>query len=167
MDQFLNALKLHATAMDRSLGQPRFALVASFDPARATARVMLQPENVLTGWLPVLTPWVGAGWGMAAPLSPGDQVLVLAQEGDSEHGVIIGAAFSLAAPPPSAAPGELVLRHASGTTLRLANDGTVRIVGDLHVSGDIYDHAGSLDRLRQHYDAHSHGGPGSPTSAPD
>ncbi|MCX7382761.1 MAG: phage baseplate assembly protein V [Alphaproteobacteria bacterium] len=167
MERFLNAMKGHAAAMDRSVGQARFAIVASYDPARATARVRLQPENVLTGWLPVLSPWVGAGWGLVATLAPGDQVLVLAQEGDADHGVIAGGAFSLSAPPPPVAAGELVLRHASGATLRLANDGTIRVVGDLHVDGDVYDRIGSLDRLRQHYNGHSHGGPGSPTSAPD
>lgn len=167
MERFLNAIKLHATALDRGLGQPRFGIVASYDASRATARVQLQPEGVLSGWLPVLSPWVGAGWGLAAPLAPGQQVLVLAQEGDSEHGIIAGAAFSLAMPPPSAQPGELVLHHQSGTELRLASDGTVRITGDLHVSGNVYDRTGSLDRLRQHYDAHSHPSPGAPTSAPD
>lgn len=167
MERFLNAMKGHAAAMDRSGGQARFGTVASYDPARATARVRLQPEGVLTGWLPVLSPWVGAGWGVVASLAPGDQVLVLAQEGDADHGVIAGAAFSRAAPPPPVAAGELVLRHGSGTTLRLANDGTVRIIGDLHVDGDVYDRIGPLDRLRQHYNGHSHGGPGSPTSAPD
>ena len=167
MERFLNAMKGHAAAMDRSAGQPRFATVASYDPARATARVRLQPEGVLTGWLPVLTPFVGNGWGMVASLAPGDQVLVLAQEGDADHGVIAGAAFSRAASPPAVAAGELVLRHATGAEFRLANDGTVRISGDLHVDGDVYDRIGALDRLRQHYNGHVHGGPGSPTSAPD
>jgi len=58
MDRFLNVLKAHASALDRAQGQPRFALVASVDPARYAARVTLQPEGVLTGWLPILAPWV-------------------------------------------------------------------------------------------------------------
>ena len=28
--------------------------------------------------------------------------------------------------------------------------------GDLHVEGDVYDQVGSLSRLRDHYDAHTH-----------
>lgn len=47
--------------------------------------------------------------------------------------------------------------HQSGSFLKLCNDGTVQIKGDLHVSGDVYDRNGSLDRLRQHYDIHTHG----------
>ncbi len=43
--------------------------------------------------------------------------------------------------------------------------------GDLHVAGDVYDAAGSLSRLRGHYDAHIHtdsrGGTTSVTNLPD
>ena len=77
MEQFLNALKAHAGALDRTSGQARFGLVASVDGARYAARVRLQPEDVLSGWLPVLSPWVGAGWGLVALPAPGGQVRVV------------------------------------------------------------------------------------------
>ena len=164
MDRFLNALKAQATALDRSQGQARFGVVASADPARHAVRVRLQPEGVLTGWLPVTSPWVGAGWGVFCLPSPGDQVLVVAQEGEAEHGVVVGGCFSDPRPPPQAALGELVLRHASGTMLRLANDGTVRVQGDLHVAGRVFDAHGALDELRDAYNGHSHpGADGPPT----
>jgi phage baseplate assembly protein gpV len=169
MDRFLNVMKAQAAALDRAQGQPRFALVASVDPARYSVRVLLQPEGVLTGWLPVLSAWVGAGWGMACLPAPGDQVLVLAQEGDGEHGVVVGAAFSDQVPPPAAPAGELWLRHRSGVALKLTNDGTLRIEGPVHVAGNVYiegtlyaqdiaDAAGSLSRLRSRYNAHLHPG---------
>lgn len=142
MDRFLNALKAHAGAMDQAQGRPRFGIVSSVDPNSYTARVMLQPENVLTGWLPVLSPWSGAGWGMVCPPSPGDQVLVLPQDGDAEHGVIVGRSFSATAQPPTgpngpAPSGELWLQHASGSVVRLGNDGTVTInaQGMLSIAG--------------------------------
>ena len=159
MDRFLNALKAQSGALDHAQGQPRFGTVASVDPTAGTARVLLQPEGVLSGWLPVLSPWIGAGWGLACPPVPGDQVLVLPQEGDAEHGVIVGRAFSDTQRPPAAPAGELWLVHQSGSFLKLQNDGTVQVNGDLHVNGDVYDRRGSLDRLRQHYDVHTHGGP--------
>ncbi len=159
MQRFLNAMKAHAAALDRAQGQPRFGLVTSVDPNRYAARVTLQPEGVLTGWLPILSAWVGGGWGLVCPPQPGDQVLVLAQEGSADNGVIVGASFSDAARPPGGVPaGEFWLVHASGSFLKLANDGTVRINGDLHVAGDVYDNAGSLARLRGHYDQHTHPG---------
>ena len=163
MERFLNALKAQAAALDQGAGQPRFGLVTSVDTANATVRVTLQPEGVLSGWLPVLSPWVGAGWGLVCPPSPGDQVLVLPQEGASEHGIVVGRAFSQSAMPPSAPAGEFWLVHQSGSSLRLVSDGTIQVKGDLHVTGDVYDSHGSLDRLRQHYDQHTHGGGPTPT----
>jgi phage baseplate assembly protein V len=176
MDRLINALKAYSGGMDLGQGQPRFGVIASFDPDTYAARVMLQPEGVLSGWLPVLSAWIGAGWGLASPPSIGNQVLVLPQEGNAEHGVIIGGAFSAQARPPSinSAPvpsGEAVLFHASGAYLRLGNDGgfviaaangdRVTVIGDLVVTGDISDQNGAhgtLADLRSAYDQHTHGG---------
>ena len=177
MDGFWNAVKARAAALDGMSGQARFGIVASFDASAYAARVMLQPENALSGWLPVLSSWIGAGWGMAAPLSPGDQVMVLAQEGDAEQAVVIGRVWSDAEPPPGAPVGEFWLVHQTGSFIKLKNDGTialqastVSIQGDLMVSGEISDLAGahgSVDSLRQAYDRHVHADPqGGQTGVP-
>jgi phage baseplate assembly protein V len=182
MQRLLNALKAQSAALDAATAQPRFGMVTSVDPSTYTARVLLQPEGVLSGWLPVLTAWAGNGWGLVCPPSPGQQVLVLAQEG--EHGIIVGPAFSDANRPPSAPSGELWLVHASGSFLKLLTDGsiagtatafnfsgTVSISGNLIVSGDISDQSGdhgTLASLRGAYDAHTHvDSRGGVTSAPD
>ena len=168
MDAFLNRMKAQASILDQAQGQPRFGIVSSVDPASYTARVRLQPEDVLSGWLPILSPWVGAGWGLACLPSPGNQVMVLAQEGDAEHGVIAGGCWSTTQPPPAAGNlvpqcGEIWMVHQSGSFLRFRNDGSVegqaavwRLAGDLHVSGDVYDQHGALSGLRSHYDQHRH-----------
>lgn len=156
MERLLNALKLHAHALDQTQGRPRFATVASVDTASAAVRVMLQPENVLTGWLPVLSAWTGSGWGFVCLPSPGDQVFVIGQEDDAENGVVVGSAFSSKRSPPQAPAGELWLVHATGTSLRLTNQGIVQITGDLHVSGDVFDGHGPLSRLRATFNAHTH-----------
>ena len=171
MDRILNAFKAQANALIQGQAQPRFGSISSVDPSSGTARVAFQPEGVLSGWLPILYPWVGAGWGMVCPPAPGDQVLVLAQEGHAEHGIIAGRVFSSQQIPPAAQSGELWLVHSSGSYLKLLNDGTVRIGGNLYVSGDVYDSEGPLSRLRGHYDAHVHtdsrGGLTTTTSQPD
>ncbi len=183
MERFLNALKAQSGAQDRTTGQPRFAIVSSVDPSRPAARVLLQPEAVLTGWLPILSPWVGAGWGLSCPPAPGDQVLVLPQEGQSEHGVIIGRAWSDSARTPAAPTGELWLVHQSGAFLKLSNDGMIHlqgnttlagnltVTGTISSTGDVSDSIGALSRLRRHYDLHTHtdsrGGTTSTTSQPD
>ena len=167
MDSLLNALKAGAAAQDSAVGQPRFGLVSSVDTARGIVRVTLQPEGMLTGWLPLATAWVGPGWGLACPPAPGDQVLVLPEGGAGQPGAVIARTWSTQAPPPAAPVGEFWLVHRSGSFLKLSNDGTVQINGDLHVAGDVYDRKGSLDRLRTHYDSHVHPAPNGKTGLPN
>lgn len=183
MDRFLNAMKAHASAMDASWAQPRFGVVTSVDPSRPAVRVSLQPEGVITGWLPILSPWVGAGWGLACPPSPGDQVFVIAQEGDAEHGVVIGRAWSDQARAPAAPAGEFWLVHKTGSFIKLQSDGAIHIQGNMIVqgnvtitgniatTGDLTDYHGSLNALRTHYNAHLHpdpqGGLSGTTTQPD
>ena len=168
MERLLNALKGQSAAQDASAGQPRFGTVTSVDPQAGTARVRLQPDGVLTGWLPLLSPWVGAGWGMSCPPTPGDQVLVVPQEGDAEHGAVVARAWSVEAGAPATPSGEFWLTHKSGSWVRLLNDGTVSVKGDLHVDGQVFDRHGSLDAMRQHYNQHRHPDPqGGMTGVPE
>ena len=105
---------------------------------------------------------------MSCPPSRGDEVLILPQEGDVEHGVIVARSWSRSVLPPATPVGELWLTHQSGSTIRLVNDGTVQVKGDLHVNGDVFDRHGSLAQLRGHYNAHRHSDPqGGTVSLPD
>jgi Type VI secretion system/phage-baseplate injector OB domain len=156
MDSFLDILNANPNTSRQSFAQPRMGTVTSSNPETATAKVLLQPEGVLTGWLPVLTQWAGSGWGMACPPSPGDQVLIIPQEGDAQHGLIVGRLYSNLVRPPHAEAGEIALSHQSGSSLRLLNSGVIVIEGDLHVSGDVYDSHGPLSRLRDDYNVHTH-----------
>jgi hypothetical protein len=174
MDGFLNLFKAHASQIDQGWAQPRLATVSSVDPATYTARVIIQPEGVLSGWLPIASPWIGAGWGLACPPSAGDQVLVLCQEGESEHGIIVGRLWSTTATPPGAPVGELWLMHQSGSFLKLHNDGSIESKapswthnGDLHVTGNVFDSHNSLADLRAHYNEHVHPPSATPPSPTD
>lgn len=167
MDEFFDLLTVKSDGTRESFAQPRIGTVTSSNSQTATARVLLQPEGVLTGWLPVLTQWAGPGWGMVCPPSPGDQVLIIPQEGSSQHGLIIGRLYSNSVHPPQAESGEIALSHQSGCSLRLLNSGVVSIKGDLHVSGDVYDAHGPLSKLRNDYNIHiHHTGGGQVTSDP-
>ena len=154
MADLLDLLASNSTYLPSA--QPRMAIVTSSNPEIGAAKVMLQPEGTLTGWLPVLTQWVGSGWGISCPPSPGDQVLVLPQEGDAQHGVIVGRVFSSAVRPPDVNIGEIAIVHRSGCSIKLLNSGVISMQGDLHVTGDVYDSHGSLSRLRDDYDGHVH-----------
>ncbi|MBU6419065.1 MAG: phage baseplate assembly protein V [Proteobacteria bacterium] len=176
MNLLWNMIKAGAGGLDGLTGTVRFGLVSSFDPSTYSAKVMIQPENVLSGWLPVMSSWVGNGWGLAAPLPPGTQVVILAQEGDAEQGVIAGAVWSSVDKPLTAPAGELWLQHQSGSFLKLLSNGTillnaptVNVQGNLMVSGDISDHNGAhntLAALRNAYDQHVHPAPGGTTGLP-
>lgn len=156
MEIFSNALKAHAGQMDMRLGQPRMGIVSSVQSELQLAKVRLQPGNLVTGWLPILSQWIGSGWGLVSSPSPGDQVLVIPQEGYYEHGIIVGYCRSEKTKAPNAPIGEFWVVHKSGSSIRLSNDGKIYIKGDLHVDGDIYDRTGSLDALRLSHRHHRH-----------
>jgi uncharacterized protein involved in type VI secretion and phage assembly len=156
MDDFFDIFGSRSNGNYGRLAQPRMGTVTSTNAQTATAKVLLQPEGVLTGWLPVLTQWAGPGWGMTCPPSPGDQVLIIPQEGDPQHGLIVGRLYSNSVRPPEAEPGEITFRHQSGCSLRLLNSGILFVEGDLHVAGDVYDSHGPLSKLRNDYNVHTH-----------
>ncbi len=163
MDSFLNLIKGDTSRMDQAWGQPRLAIVSSVDPATFTVRVLIQPEGVLSGWLPVLSMWIGNGWGLACPPSPGDQVLLICQEGDAEQGIVAGRLWSSVATAPAAPVGEFWIVHRTGSFIKLQNDGSIASSapswthqGDLHVNGNIYDSYGALATLRSDYNEHVH-----------
>lgn len=171
MDNFFNILKGQMAQLDQLWAHPRIGVVSSVDPNTFTARVTVQPEGILSGWLPVAAPWVGNGWGLACPPQPGDQVVVLWQEGDAEQGLVVGRLWSNDVPPPMAPAGECWLVHSSGSFIKLHNDGSIessgtwRHSGSLLVTGDVSDYHGSLAALRGHYDEHVHP-PGVTTPSP-
>ncbi len=190
-DRFMNAMRRQAAQQDASSGQPRWGTVANVDSANQLARVLLQPDGVLTGWLPIASAGAGPGWGVVSIPTAGQQAFVIPDGGDAQHGVIVGFGHSTASAPPkvpSAAagdgnspsngqPGETLLVHASGACIRLCADGTiyirapqVNIDGDLHVSGDVFDRKdahGTLQTLRAAHNQHHHTnvGTGGGTSA--
>ncbi len=102
--------------------------VSSYDPDAYTARVVLQPGAVETGWLPILSQWVGNGWGMLSPPSVGDAVLVVFEDGSRDAGCIVLSGFNVDdRPPPGAPSGEFWLVHRSGSAIKLKNDGAVEV----------------------------------------
>lgn len=137
-DRLLNAMRMHAGAMDALTGQPRWAVVTSFDPVKYTAKVQYGPNDapsdtpVISGWLPVVSAMVGPNWGMVTPLQAGQQVFVVPDGGNHDHGVILGGTWSMSsqAPQPggsSATSGEWAVQGATGTYIRLFEDGRASI----------------------------------------
>lgn len=149
-DELLNAVKRHVASMIGQVGTTRVGVVTSVNPADYTAKVMIQPEGVMSGWLPISAMMIGNGWGLVSPPSNGEQVVIAAQEGDAEHGIIIGRLFSNQQLPPktyadqtqqgtttNVQPGEIGLVHKSGKFIRLLSD-RILINGDLYENGVLH-----------------------------
>jgi hypothetical protein len=122
---------------------PRFAIVDSYDPTTYRAKIVLAPSadgmTPLTGYLPVLTGFMGNGWGVVTPLQKGDQVIVVFVQNHPDQGVILGRIFDQPHVPPlradgqAATGGEIIFVHASGSSLQITNDQKVLVNGSVEI----------------------------------
>lgn len=107
--------RYHRPAHGGATYHERHAIVTSFDPERYLAKVMYMPEGQESGWLPIETGHIGADYGFAVGLQPGDgkkqgdQVIVRFQEGDLESGKIVQRVHSDSDKPPKVESGEMVM----------------------------------------------------------
>ncbi|MCK4121410.1 phage baseplate assembly protein V [Ralstonia pseudosolanacearum] len=150
--QLRNQMAMAAQLAQGARAESRAGEVKSYDPGTASARVRLlpidpdNPDRSLTGWLPVTSPWVGNGWGIDAPVSPGDQVEIQFFGGEIDNGYICARLFSDEQRPTGAQSGEFFLTHASGSKLQFHNDGTVTLIsaGTLTSQAPQWNHAGPV-----------------------
>src|ERR1700722_15597482 len=115
----LRALELQA--------KTRIGIIDGYDPSHYSVKVRIQPENILTGWLPLTSPWVGNGWGMYSPPSLGDIVDVHFQQNGANAGYVVQKFFSNTVAPLAVPSGEFWLVHQSGSVFKLLNDGSVEL----------------------------------------
>ncbi|KVQ85578.1 hypothetical protein WK07_04610 [Burkholderia multivorans] len=121
-------------AIERSnTAHSRYAIVRSVDPNSYSVKVELQPDSVLTGWIPVKSQWVGSGWGLASLPTVNQLVVVDPIEGFNDAWVVSGYLYNDSERPPTSAVGEVRLVHENGSYLRLTNDGKVGINGQAEV----------------------------------
>lgn len=153
MQHLLNSMRALAQQATQNRAATRHGLVTSYDPNAYAVKVTLQPDNVVTGWIPLKSAWIGNGWGLFCPPSIGDAVEVDFQEDDGGVGSA-GLRFFNDADRPLPCPsgefwlvhktgasikstndGKLTLTDPSGTAWQLSNDGNMRVTGNLIVSG--------------------------------
>lgn len=121
--------------------KPTMGIIDSYNPALYCAKVRLQPEdpanpqNSLTGFLPIGTEFAGNGWGLLFGPSVGDVVEVQFQEGGKNAPYIGSRFYSSVTLPPGGGPpsAEAWLFHQSGTFIKMTNDTKLLInaAGDL------------------------------------
>jgi hypothetical protein len=149
MNRLSNALKRDASTMDAMKGQTRFGIVESYDPNTYAVKVMIQPDGVLSGWLPLPAVSVGSNTVVAGP-NIGDQVSLSAVEGAGEQLIVMGRHFDVMNTPPispaTGTPvqsGEVGMFGADGSYIHLTGGnifaacGTLTLTGSLALTGQI------------------------------
>ena len=152
MDRFRAMIQREVSAMLAQTPQMRHGIVRSVNGADATVRVEIQPEGVLSGWLPLGQAAAGNGWSTVTLPNIGDVAVVVPDAGRAGSGVVVGYTHNDLARPAAvpAAPGtggtasadaapwqagETILAHKSGSVLRLCADGSIYSRGAWHHDG--------------------------------
>lgn len=191
IDKLMNLMRQQAIATLSSFTHTRAGTVTNYNEPNFTARVQIQPEEILTPYLPILTPWVGNGWGMYFPPNLGDLVLCHFMEGDFNVGFVGQHIPNLVDKPINNVPsGEGWIVHKTGTYIKFHNDGTISIgtldihgnptniniasnivvTGNISATGNILDNSGTnahnISAMRTIFNQHIHHTPAGDSSAP-
>jgi phage baseplate assembly protein gpV len=130
MRELEQAMSVAAQRAGDAKQDTRCGLIDSYDENTYSVKVRLQPSNVLTGWIPIASCYVGDGWGLQVGPNIGDAVVLQAQEGGGDAAIVVGSMFNdvdRAMPVPS---GEMWIRHKSGSFLKFKNNGDVELNTD-------------------------------------
>jgi phage baseplate assembly protein gpV len=149
MQALLNQIKKHVAGMIAQVPQPRIGIVSSVDPVSHTVKVLLQPENLETGWLECGALTVGVASIVAMP-QQGQQVVVVPNSGSADDGMVVAGLWGGSSQPPISAvtmkqaqPGEVMITCPGGAYIHITGGkiylGGVQIVvnGPLQVNGTI------------------------------
>lgn len=173
------AATAHQTAAGKS--GTRQGIITAYDPNHFAVKVQLQPTGEETGWIPLSSPWVGNGWGMAAGPMIGAVAEIEFDSGLAGVGMAAGQYYNDEDRCPGPPSGEFWLVHQSGSLLKFFNSGEVLlsakekltfdapehhfIGGDvlidshLKVKKDVFDKGGrygAVHRIRTVYQGHTH-----------
>lgn len=132
MNNLMNSMRQTAMQSGQRTATTRQGTVTSYDPGSYAIKVTLQPDGVVTGWLPLKSAWVGGEWGMFCPPSIGDLVEVDYQEGDAGVGSSGWRFYNDTDRPLPCPSGEFWVVHKSGSLFKFHNDGSV----EQHTAGN-------------------------------
>lgn len=141
IEELLNTVRREVARLLSLQARDRIGIVDSYDPKSHSAKVRYQPDNSLSGWLPVGSAMSGNGYGVFFAPTPGDQVQVSFHDAVHEVGIIGMRLFSTADQPLDVPAGEMWAIHQSGSGWKFHNDGTGELIttSDLSVTvgGDL------------------------------
>lgn len=126
--RLLNNMRQQALGVLNTIDCVRIGTVQSYNPNTYSCTVLLQPEEIITGWLPIISPWAGNGWGVFCPPVAGAAVAIIPREGALDAAMLLPAFFNDVERPLPCPQGEFWLVHKSGSCLKFLNNGDVEIV---------------------------------------
>lgn len=181
MEELVNSIKLHSQLSSNRFAFTRLGIITAYDPNLYAVKARLLPEDSKTplelGWLPIHSPWVGNGWGMLCPPSPGDVCEIHFLDASLQNGVVSLRNYNAeerALPVPS---GEFWLVHKDGAKIQITNDGNITIHSNNTVNVNaqtvnIGDTSGNLKKLLTEtaadvFNSHTHPAPNGTTGVPN
>ena len=119
--------------------------VTSYDPDSFAVKVMLQPQGIETGWLPIRVLQSGNGFGVYAAPNIGDLASVEFLEGDTNVGRCTGFVPNDVDKPPPVQAGEIWIKHQDGALVKFLPGGVMRMeapggfemIGDADLTGNL------------------------------
>jgi len=136
MRALLNAMAANAQQTSAGDSGTRQGIITAYDPDSYAVKVQLQPTGEETGWIPLSSPWVGNGWGLAAGPMIGAEVEVEFDSGLMGAGMAAGQFYNDEDRCPGPPSGEFWLVHQSGSLLKFLNTGEVLLSANLKMTYD-------------------------------
>lgn len=136
MKALINLMRKQSGLVNDQRSTTRIGTVDAYDPNYYMAKVALQPEGTITGWLPLGSQFVGNGWGLFCAPSIGDMVEVEFEGDNIEAGICCHRFFNDIDRPLNVPSGEFWIVHKTGSLLKFHNDGSVEVetAGDLNAT---------------------------------
>lgn len=127
MEVLLDRMRREVERSRSGMGHTQLGTITSYDPGNHAVKVMLQPDGIESGWMPLGSPMVGNGWGVFLAPSIGDQVIVEYQEAGREAPFATLRLYDNNNRPLAVQSGEMWLVHKSGSYVKLTNDGKIAL----------------------------------------
>lgn len=179
IELLLNQIRQQAQLVLSNVAFTRLGTITAYDPQTYTAQVKIQPEdqenpnNTVTSFLPIVSTWVGNGWGMFAPPTVGSSCIVHFLEGSHASPFISLNIFTEEFKSLNVPEGEFWIVHKEGSYIKLENNGNITVKGkNVIIDGEVNINignqtVGNLKKLLQEsaamvYNTHTHPANGSP-----